>query len=144
MTCKIVVAQGKQNVCEVIRILDDDNFPGALGLIDADFDRIEGSQSTGPNILMPEYHDLETMLMCSPALDRVLVEFGSQDKLENFGENVLETLIDRALPVGYLRLHSLRIGLDLTFHGLNYSAWIDRASFRGSTARLIDEVKDRS
>ena len=91
--CNIVVAQGKQNVCEVIRILEDDNFPGALGLIDADFDRIEDSQNRDSNILMPEYHDLEMMLMCSPALDRVLVEFGSEHKLEKFRGDGLGSVV---------------------------------------------------
>ena len=88
VTCNIMVAQGKQNVCEVIRILDESNFAGVLGLVDADFDRVESIPSRGPNILMPEYHDLETMLLCSPALDRILIEFGSQDKIDDFGENV--------------------------------------------------------
>ena len=142
--CRIMVVQGKQNVCEVIRILDESNFDGVLGLVDADFDRVESIPSRGPNILMPEYHDLETMLLCSPALDRILIEFGSQKKLETFGEDVLDGLISRALPPGYLRLYSMRNELSLTFDGLNYSAWIDRASFHVHTTRLINEVKNRS
>ncbi len=106
--CKIEVTQGKNAVCEVIEILDNDNnFTGALGMVDADFDRIEGKQDRGPNIVMPECHDLETMLICSPALDRVLVEFGSQEKLEDFEEDVLGALLKRALPAGHLRLYSL-------------------------------------
>ena len=144
VTCNIMVAQGKQNVCEVIRILDESNFAGVLGLVDADFDRVESIPSRGPNILMPEYHDLETMLLCSPALDRILIEFGSQDKIDDFGENVLDALISRALPAGYLRLHSARNSLNLRFDGMAYSAWIDRASFDARTDRLINEVKNRS
>ena len=138
------MAQGKQNVCEVVRILDNDNFDGVLGLVDADFDRIEGVPARGPNIVMPEYHDLETMLLCSQALDRILVEFGSQDKIDDFGENVLDALINRALPAGYLRLHSARNSLNLRFDGMAYSAWIDRASFNARTDRLINEAKNRS
>lgn len=144
VACRIMVVQGKQNVCEVIRILDESNFDGVLGLVDADFDRVASIPSRGPNILMPEYHDLETMLLCSPALDRILIEFGSQTKLETFGEDVLDGLISRALPLGYLRLYSMRNELGLTFDGLNYSAWIDRASFHVHATRLINEVKNRS
>ena len=144
VTCNIMVAQGKQNVCEVVRILDNHNFDGVLGLVDADFDRIEGVPARGPNIVMPEYHDLETMLLCSQALDRILVEFGSQDKIDDFGENVLDALISRALPAGYLRLHSARNSLNLRFDGMAYSAWIDRASFDARTDRLINEAKSRS
>ena len=115
ITCKIIVAEGKEQVCEVIHILDKVNFVGALGIVDADFDRIEGRQNRGPNILMPEYHDLETMLFCSPALAKVLVEFGSKEKIEAVGNKVVELLVDTALPMGCLRLHSLRHSLGLRF-----------------------------
>ena len=143
-TCTIRVAQGKQNVCAVIDILDKDNFSGVLGLIDADLDRIEGSQKRSQNLVMPECHDLIMMLVSSPALDRVLTEVGSRKKLETFEGNVLEALIERALPVGYLRLHSLREKLNLRFRDLNYSAWIDRSTFVANTTKLINTVKNHS
>ena len=142
--CKIVVAQGKRDVCGVIEILDKNDFDGVLGLIDADFDRIEDTQNRGRNILMHEYHDLETMLICSPALDHILVELGSRNKIEDFGASVLEALVSRGLPLGYLRLYSRENALDLKFNGLNYGTWIDPTSFEASTARLITEVKNKS
>ena len=79
-TCKIEVAKGKQNVCDVIDILDQDNFDGVLGLIDADFDRIEQIQYKSQNLVMPECHDLIMMLVRSPTLDRTLTELGSLTK----------------------------------------------------------------
>lgn len=142
--CKIEIAQGKDNVCAVIEILDAEAFSGALGLVDADFDRIEAPEKSEYNVRRPEYHDLETMLLCSPALDRVLVELGSQRKLTTFEGKVLDALISRALPLGCLRLYSLRSGLNLKFDGLSYSAWIDRNSFMGCTKQMIEEVKNRS
>ena len=143
-TCKIEVAEGKQRVCDVIYVLDKDNFDGVLGLIDADFDRIEGVPDRSQNLVMPDSHDLIMMLVNSPALDRVLTEHGSQTKLDTFEESVLETLIGRALPVGYLRLHSLREKLYLQFRGLTFSAWIDRSSFVADTLALIRTVKNHS
>lgn len=143
-TCTIEVARGKQNVCDVIEILEEDNFDGVLGLIDADFDRIEGSLERSHNIVMPECHDLDMMLVSSPALGRILTALGSREKLENFQEDVLKALMERALPVGYLRLHSLRENLNLRFGGLKYSAWIDRSSFVADTTKLIDTVKNHS
>ena len=142
--CEIVVAQGKQKVCDVIRILENDCFPGCLGLVDADLDRIEGSLDRGPNILMYECHDLETMLIFSPALDRILREFGSQKKLGKLGERVLDSLLARALPVGYLRWYSQRERLDLKFEDLNYSKWIQRTSLVFDIGNLIKEVKNTS
>ena len=142
--CTIEVATGKGNVCDVIEILDEDSFDGVLGIIDADFDRLEGIPTRSVNLLMPESHDLITMLVRSPALDGVLRELGSRRKIESFGQNVLDALISRALPVGYLRMYSIREGLGLKFNGLNYSAWIDRASFVANTDELIEEVKNHS
>ena len=119
-------------------------FDGVLGLIDADFDRIEGSPERSQNLIMPECHDLDMMLVSSPALDRILTELGSRDKLETFQEDVLKALMERALPLGYLRLHSLREKLNLRFRDLNYSAWIDRSSFEANTTKLINTVKNHS
>ena len=143
-TCTIEVAEGKENVRRVITILDEGKFDGALGIVDADFDRIEESQDWGPNVVVPEFHDLMAMLVHSPALDRIVAEFGSRRKLESFEEDVLEALIDRALPLGYLRLYSLREEVGLRFKGLDYSAWIDRPSFVASTHKLIGAVKNIS
>lgn len=142
--CTIIVVEGKRKVCDVIDILDQDNFDGALGLIDADFDRIEGVPDRSDNLVMPECHDLIMMLVRSPALGRILTELGSQPKLEAFKENVLDALINRALPVGYLRLHSLRKKLCLRFRDLKHTAWIDLGTFEGNTEKLIKTVKNHS
>jgi hypothetical protein len=131
-------------VLETMRILDDDGFQGALGLVDADFDRVQGKTETNPNVIMPNGHDLDTMLVFSPALNRVLIEVGSSDKIGRFGQNVLEALIERALPVAYLRLHSLRTRLGLKFRGLDYSAWIARSTFEPKYDDLITEVPNIS
>ena len=143
-SCEVRVAYGKQCVCEVIGILDDDQFDGVLGMIDADFDRIEGTPSRSQNVVMPECHDLFTMLVSSPALARVVREFGSPEKLGRLGKTALEALTKVALPIGYLRLHSQREGLNLRFRDLNYSGWIGLTSFQADSARLIDVVKSRS
>ena len=143
-SCLIVPTRGKDNVRGAMSILDAANVPGVLGMIDADLERVSDCPSDSPNIVMPEYHDLETMLICSPALERVLVEFGSRPKIETFGEDVLEALIERALLPGYLRLHSQQEQLSLTFQCLRHSAWLDHRSLIGSIPRLIQHVKNRS
>ena len=143
-SCRIVVAESKDKVLEVVRILENAGFPGVLGLVDADFDRIQNTPHFSNNILSYENHDLETMLIFSPALDRVVVEFGSADKIAALGEDVLDALVRLALPVGYLRLHSLVSGLNLRFHNLNYSSWVDRGSFSGTAEQLVTVVKNHS
>ena len=142
--CHIQVAEGKEKVVEVIRILEDDNFPGVVGVIDADFDRIEGHKRGSTNLILLETHDLEALLIQSPALDRVLVEFGSREKIETFGRDIRETLIEAALPIGCLRLHSRRTELRLQFQGLKYASCVDLDSLTIDRQSLVQEVKNRS
>lgn len=145
-SCQIEVARGKSNVCGVIAILDEDGFEGVLGVVDADFDRINGLPSKSPNLVMPECHDLVTMLVHSPALDRMLIEFGSEKKIASFtcNESVLAALTSRALLVGYLRLYSLRADLGLKFKDLTYSKWIKPGSFEPNVVELTKAVKNNS
>ena len=144
VTCKIVVAETKENVVNVIQILEGDRFPGILGVIDADFDRVEGKEWGSGNLILLETHDLETLLIRSPALERVLVEFGSQEKIEGFGRDVRVTLVAAAISIGCLRLHSLRAGLNLRFQGLRYVTFIDADSLAINSTSLVLEVKNRS
>ena len=142
--CRIVVSDGKANVLNVVNILDEGGFSGVLGLVDADFDRVENTSPNDSNVVMYEAHDLEAMLMASPALDRILHEFGDNGKIEDFGADVPEVIAIRAVLVAYLRLYSLRNDLSLRFRGLNYNKWIDRVQFTFYTRDLIAEVKNRS
>ena len=147
-TCKIVVGEGKDNICEAIAILQNSNFTGVLGAVDADFHRFGELPERGPNIVMPDYHDLETMLLCSSALSQVLIqvliEDGSQEKLTDFGENVLDALIQRALTIGCLRLYSSQNDMKLRFNGLNYSLWVETSDFSVDDGKMITAVKNLS
>lgn len=142
--CKIEVAQGKSNVLETVQILENSGFAGVLGLVDADNDRIESIQYGTANLVRYEHHDLETMLIASSALRRVFGELGSAEKLEQFDGRMLPTLLGLAFPMACLRLHSMRSSLGLDFDKLNYSRWIDRASWTSDVKRMIELVRDRS
>ena len=113
-------------------------------MIDADCDRIEGIKQETANIVMYEGHDLETTMLYSEAIQQVLREYGSEDKISRFEEDVLEALSSRASAIGCLRLHSIRQGLRLKFDGLVYSRWVDRASFQVCVNRLVNAVKNNS
>src|SRR5437899_684006 len=65
--CKFVVADGKEKVYEVIRILDADGFRGAMGIVDADFDLLDEIPMSSPNVIWGDCHDIEAMLVRSPA-----------------------------------------------------------------------------
>ena len=79
--CQIVNAYNKSSAVRVTELLEKKNFFGIVTIVDADFWSIEGYEHPSSNILRTDTHDLETMLVSSPALDHVLAEYGSQDKI---------------------------------------------------------------
>ena len=141
---KVIVAENKKNVCGTICLLEEDGFAGVLGLVDADFDHIEGAAARGPNVVVTELHDLESVLIQSEGLESLLAEYGNVQRLRGYRKDVRETLLAAARPVGCLRLYSARNGLDLRFAGMNYGKFVDRDDLSTDTAQLIGEVKRRS
>ena len=142
--CNLVVAEEKEKVLEVIRILDTDGFAGVLGMVDPDFDFLENTEPLGPNVVTCDAHDLEVALLRSPALDRLLVEFGSQQKIQSLGVEVRELLFSAATPVGYLRWLSRKQNLGLRFQGLNLASCVDRNSLEVDLITLCRNVKNLS
>lgn len=139
--CNIVVANGRESVREVVQILDEAVFRGVLGIVDADFDALNGiEEEVGPNVIRVGARDLESLLLRSSALDRVLVEFGSQQKIEDLGGDVLALLTAAALPLGHLRLLSRREELGLRFRGLRFGAMIDRRTLEPNVPEMIQGV----
>ena len=143
-SCRIVVANGKKTVPSVIDTLDRYDFRGVLGLVDADFDRLLGVTNGRENVVMYQHHDLETMLLNSDSLRRVLVEFGSAKKITSFSGDILSELTTRALALGFVRLYSCRSRLNLRFTRLDFNAWIDRQSFSWCQDEMIRAVKNCS
>ena len=143
--CAVQVADGESNVVEVIDILDADSFPGAVGVIDADLDRLEGYSWQSSNLIVLDTYDLEALLIKSRALERVLVELGSSEKITGRAKHPREELIDAAVPIGCLRLYSRRSKLlNLKFDGMQYERFVDRGSLRTNVRNMVREVKNRS
>lgn len=126
--CGVIVAENKANVLEVVRILDEQGFAGVLGMVDRDFDVLEGTELPSPNVVSCDAHDLEMALVCSPAFDRLVVEFGSAEKIRALGGRIRELVLSVAAPVGYLRWLSRKRDLGLRFQGMRWASCIDRSS----------------
>ncbi len=141
-TCQIVVANGKEQVIAVMSVLDSDGFTGAVAIVDADFDPLEDSQPTSENIFQTDTHDLETLLIQSPALDKLLCEYGSEEKLED--KDVRSILLACGKPLGYLRWVSLREPCNLKFDGLRYDRILDKETLAIDTRQLVQTLYDRT
>ncbi len=142
--CRIVVAENKTKVQDVVRILDDEPRTGVLGMVDADFDRITGKPAISRNIVMPDGHDIESMLIQSAAIKSVWVEFGSAEKIASYENTALNSIDRIAQYIGCLRLHSMRSLLNLRFSGMNVANFIDRNSFQFNRTAFVNEIKNRS
>ncbi|MGH2506658.1 MAG: DUF4435 domain-containing protein [Ktedonobacteraceae bacterium] len=143
--CQIISAIGKTNVIQALLILEKALFPGVLAIIDADLDVLEDTLPVSPNMCYTDLHNLETMLIRSPALESVLYESGSTEKIKQMTQKDIRTLLlECGMPIGYLRWVSLREDLHLVFKGLEFDTFMDRDALTIDQAKLIQAVKDKS
>ena len=142
--CRVENAHNKNNAVAVLNILEKGKFAGVLAIVDADFDILEGSVPLSPNLLFTDTHDLETMLLKSPALDKVLLEHGSEDKIKGFAKDIRQTLLESAKVIGYLRWASLKFDYSLKFEDLAFKKFVDDRTLILNQSELIKTVKNNS
>ena len=115
--CELVDGEGKQNVVGVVKRLDTVEFDGVLGVVDSDYDSLNGVILGSDNLVATDAHDLECLLCRSSALDTVLAEFGSSEKIQRFeqreGLDVRTSLLNRAEIFGRLRWAVQSLGLSI-------------------------------
>lgn len=145
--CQIVIAHNRHNAVHALAILEKDSFAGVLAIVDADFSVLEGQTPGSPNLLLTDGHDLEAMLIRSPALEKLLGEFGSADKIAAFEKThttIREKLLELAKPIGYLRWLSLREGIHLRFEDLQFGKFIAEKTFSIDEKKLLETIKNHS
>jgi hypothetical protein len=130
---------------------------GVLGwyfaILDADFDRILGIAWVHAAVFVTDLHDLECEYLHSPALEKVLREYGSRDRLvRRFGgsadavdwpamANSIRAELHRSGAIfGALRLVSIRKVLDLEFKELNQSSALKPKTIEVDLKKLLDLV----
>ncbi len=147
-SCTIEIADGRNNVLGVIRILNADGaFSGVLGIVDADFANITGESIQENNIVQTDLHDLECMMLNSPALDRVLDEHGADDRVAEFAKSnpqIARQLATNTVPLGCLRLISIQQTLELKFEGLTFSKFVDLDALQIDTSKMVQAVVNNS
>lgn len=81
--CLIRMVKGRDNVLKLIDIVEASGEDCCLAIVDADFWHIEKKVPQSKNILLTDTHDIETMIFKTVALDKVLSEYITNDKLES-------------------------------------------------------------
>lgn len=82
--CELVDGEGKPNVVGVVQRLDTVKFDGVLGVVDSDYDSLNGVILGSDNLIATDAHDLECLLCRSSALATVLAKFGSSEVRKRF------------------------------------------------------------
>ena len=143
-TCQLVDGEGKGNVVGAICRLDAEDVHGVLGVVDDDFDSLMGISHSTRNLVATDAHDLECLLCRSPALDKVLSEFGDDSKIREFeetmGVDVRGGLLERTIVFGRLRLAAKRGDLDIDVGTMRVPQFIDIDTWTVDGPRLACAV----
>ncbi|MGB3561065.1 MAG: DUF4435 domain-containing protein [Geitlerinemataceae cyanobacterium] len=146
--CKLEITAGKPSskirAIKILEILEKSKFQGILAIVDADFDRLEASPHYHPNLLRTDTHDLETLLINSPALEKIIAEFGSEEKVKKLDQDLRSILLEAGVSIGYLRWISHTEKLNLTFEGMTFNKFLDEKTLQFNELSLIQEVKKKS
>jgi hypothetical protein len=143
--CKLIPSFGKYNAIDALTILIRGNVKGIVSIVDADFWRLDNIKYPN-NLFLTETHDLESMILCSDALEKILSEFGSDKKIKQTGKPLRDILLEIAMPIGILRWISSpgKNNLSLKFKDLFFEKFIDKNTLDINIEKLIGEVKNNS
>mgnify|MGYP001078524921 CR=1 FL=1 len=138
--CTLQVAHSKDVAIGAIQELDKTNTSGVLAIVDADYEKLQGNAVVNPNIVYTDTHDLETMILSSPALEKVLVSFlpdVSISMVQKLGEQVRSHILDIGTHIGCVRWINFRNKLSLDFKDLPYERFINKDNIQVDLSELI-------
>lgn len=146
--CQIIIAHNRINVVEACRILEADNFVGAIGIVDADFDHLEEKTLGVSSVFQTDMHDGECFMLSTVAFDKLLSEFASQEKLkawqQSYVADLRSHLLQQAVIIGGLLWHSNQSGLNLCFSDLETKEYVDDADLKLHVPKFLRHVKNKS
>lgn len=127
--CSAVITGGKTTLLAALRRLDTAGFRGALGIADADFDRLRRTVCPSPNLAWTHTHDLEASLVQLGVARAVVQELGDIDRLHAFEDRERTTLeaalLERALAFGRIRCAQALYDPDLELSWLKVARFVD-------------------
>ena len=143
-SCELVDSEGKGNVLGAVGLLDSENLPGILGVVDDDYDSLMGIVRTSRNLVATDAHDLECLLCRSAALESVLAEFGVAQRIQAFEKasrvDVRTGLLERAMVFGRLRWAAARYDLDIDFEAVRVPRFVDTDTWAVDGDALVRAV----
>lgn len=144
--CTIEIAHGRGNAINALKVLEDAEVPGIVAVLDADTWGLAGPVAENANIVHSDMHDVECMMLRSEATVALLLELGSEAKIRAFTrpDAVADVLAENCIPLGCLRLISLRDSYGLKFEGLDFSRFVSNNTLELDVDAMIGEVLNKS
>ncbi len=161
--CHLRPAQGKDIIIDVLNTPFVRGMQGIAGIVDADYWLITEAEELGTENLLYDdcCPDIESMLLCSPALKKVLrntLYNHDVDEIHAFAEKLACKAQGLAMEFGYFRwlnhcrdyglaLNAIRLDEALDFEALSLDChWIARRLAEGNgtvtSEQLLDEVAE--
>lgn len=145
--CKVVNLEGKAEVKKFIEEQNRANKKGYLGIVDADFEHIDGYEKKIDNIILTDVHDIEMLILSSnPEMRRIYSELTENLIINNFEEkhakSFIDSVMEAAYEIGLLKMVMKRPQYCVNMKDLFYSDVIDD-SFQVNIDELIKRVKKR-
>lgn len=112
---KVTICNGCENVIETTRLGNKKGIR-CFGIIDRDFRSILGSEELPENIFMTDEHDIEMMICHTKSLQKVLNNYDSSQKIDDFEDNqssVRDQVLSLTDKIGYLKLLNKRLSLNI-------------------------------
>lgn len=141
--CQIIPAWKRERAYDAGKVLHGRNCEGFLVLIDADYDRVIGPTRANEWCLYTDMHDLEVMLLSSPALDQLLHELASHKKLGALAltvDGVREHLLRLGAEIGRLRCASIKHALNLDFKNMDYKKFVCAETMTLDTGNMLTHI----
>lgn len=143
--CRVEACYGRDKVVEVLAILDADHFPGVVGIADADYTVLNGERQQTGNLLLTDHHDVECLMLASPALAHVLHELGDASRIREFekarGCSIVEQLHCVGKVIGHLRWASNQEKWALRFEGLEFTKFLDCQTLQLDVSAFVEAVR---
>ena len=145
--CKVMNLEGKAEVKKFIEDQNSANKKGYLGIVDADFEHIDGYEEQVKNVIITDVHDIEMLMFSSnPNMRRIYSELTENMIINNFEEkhqkSFLDSIIKVAYDIGLLKMVMKRPKYYVNMKDIFYSDIINK-EFELDIDTLIERVKKK-
>ena len=143
--CYIVYADGKTDIVDALRTPVLSGISGIAGIVDADYWLITEADELGTENLLYDdcCPDMELLLLCSPALKKVLrnnLYNYDVDKMHEFAEKLIDVAQGLAVEFGYFRLLNHERDCGLRVNAIRFDEVIDSVTLALNRALVASKL----